>query len=91
MLYEFCTNFVLLLYTETMPSTRGPPKNRTKDKRKQRETVVAWNDEIAMADDNLKAMSVAPERPAGESSVVVPFPGGRDYGGAVTEQFRRLV
>ena len=72
-------NFVLLLYTETMPSTRGPPKNRTKHKRKQRESVVSWNDDMTMDYDNLKAMSVPPERPAGESSVVVPFPGGQGY------------
>jgi hypothetical protein len=53
---------------------RGPPK-----KRKQPETVVAWNNEMTMTDDNLKAMSVPPERPAGQSSVVVPFPGGRGF------------
>ena len=47
---------------------RGPPK-----KRKQ-PPVVAWNDEMTMTDDNLKAMSVPPERPAGQSSVVVPLP-----------------
>ena len=29
--------------------------------------------------DKLKAMSVPPERPAGESSVVVPFPGRQGY------------
>jgi hypothetical protein len=71
---NFCIHFVLLVSTQTMASTgRGPPKNRTKDKRKQR--VVSWNDEMTMADNNLKAMSVPPERPAGESSAVVPFPG----------------
>ena len=62
-----------------MPSTRGPPKNRDKSKRKQGPGVVSWNDEMAMVDDNLKAMSVPPERPAGQSSVVVPFPGGRGF------------
>ena len=64
---------MLLLNTETMLSTgRGPPKNR-----KQR--VVALNDKMAIPDDNLKAVTVLPERPAGESSMVVPFPGGQRY------------
>ena len=53
---------MLLLYTQTMPSTgRGPPKNRTKDKRKQR--LIAWNDDMTMDYDKLQAMSVPPERP----------------------------
>ena len=66
---------MLLRCTETTPSMpRVPPK-----KRKQLETVVAWNDEMTMTNDNLKAMSVPPERPAGQLSVVVPFPGGQGY------------
>ena len=65
---------MLLRCIEMTPSMeRGPPK-----KRKQ-PPVVAWNDEMTMTDDNLKAMSVPPERPAGQSSVVVPFPGGRGF------------
>ena len=69
---------MLLLYTQTMPSTgRGPPKNRTKDKRKQR--LIAWNDDMTMDYDKLQAMSVPPERPAGQSSAVVPFPGDRGF------------
>ena len=32
-----------------------------------------------MGDNNLKAESVPLERPAGQSSVVVPFPGGRGF------------
>ena len=69
---------MLLRCTETMPPMgRGPPKSRMK--RKQRESVVAWNDEMTMTDDNLKSMSVPPEPPAGQSSVVVPFAGGQWY------------
>ena len=52
-----------------MPSTRGQPKNRDKGKRKQPAGVVSWNDGMTMDYDNLKAMSVPSERPAGESSV----------------------
>jgi len=77
---NFCIHFVLLISTQTMPSTgRGPPKNRTKHKCKQRESVVSCNDDMTMDYDNLEAMSVPPERPAGESSVLVPFPGGQGY------------
>ena len=61
-----------------MPSIR-PPKNRSKAKRKQRESVVAWNDDITIDYNNLKAMPVPPERPAGQSSAVVPFPSGQGY------------
>ena len=32
-----------------------------------------------MPDDDLKVMSVPPERPAGASVVVLPFPGGQGY------------
>ena len=32
-----------------------------------------------MTDDDLLAMSVPPERPSGESSVVVPFPGKKEW------------
>ena len=67
-----------MLYTETMPST-GPPKNRSKAKRKERESVVAWNDDMTMDYNNLKAMPVPSERPTGQSSVVVPFPSGRGF------------
>ena len=56
---------------------RGPPKNRPKDKRKQR--LIAWNDDMTRDYDKLKAMSVPPERPAGESSAVVPYPGTPGY------------
>ena len=70
---------MLLVSTQTMPSTRGPPKNRDKSKRKQGAVVVSWNDNMTMDYDKLKAMSMPPERPAGESSVVVPFPGRPGY------------
>jgi hypothetical protein len=47
---------------------KGPLKKRTQD---------VWAN--AMTDDDLKAISVPPERPSGESSEVVPFPGGQGY------------
>ena len=66
---------MLLRCTETTPSMGRRPYK----KRKQPDIVVASNDEMSMTDDNLKAMSVPPERPAGESSAVVPFAGRPGY------------
>ena len=58
-----------------MPSTkRVPPK-----KRKAALPEAAPAEEVAMTDNDLKEMSVPPERPSGETSVVVPFPGGQGY------------
>jgi len=64
---------VLLRCTETMPTT-VPPK-----KRKAASVEAAPAEEVAMTDDDLKEMSMPPERPSGQSSVVVPFPGGHGY------------
>ena len=51
---------------------RGPPK-------KQTPAVVeaAPAEEVAMADVDLQVMLMPPERPSGQSSVVVPVPGGQ--------------
>ena len=58
-----------------MPATkRVPPK-----KRKAALLEAAPAEEVAMTDDDLKEMSVPPERPSGETSVVVPFPGRQGY------------
>jgi hypothetical protein len=49
----------------TAAKGRGPLKKRPQD--------------VSLTDDDLKEMSVPPERPSRESSVVVPFPGGQGY------------
>ena len=57
-----------------------PKKQKGKKKRKvTAEVEAAPAEEVAMTDNDLKEMSVPPERPPGESSVVVPFPGGQGY------------
>ena len=53
-------------------ATRVPPKKR-------KTSVVEWNNKMAMTYDHLKVMSVPPERPAEQSFVVVPLPGGQGY------------
>ena len=64
---------MLLRCNEAIPSMgQGPPKKRI-----SAVVEAAPAEEVAMIDYDLKVMSVPPERSSGESSVVVPFPGGQ--------------